>query len=98
VGGRIRDRRIPSTRGVEPDLRRRRLLAARKYSAGTVPRLAILLGHWDRGEIVRLGVAPGRLEGDEPPWPTKSEEKTGTGGMRFRSNSGWRHSNGKWRK
>lgn len=48
----MHDRRIPPTRGLEPQLRRNRLLAARTYAAGSVPRLAIMLGHWDAGEVV----------------------------------------------
>jgi hypothetical protein len=59
----IRDRRIPTTRGVEPELRRNRLLAARRYAAGSVPRLAIMLGHWDGGDVVRLGAMPKRVRG-----------------------------------
>jgi hypothetical protein len=59
----IRDRHIPTTRGVEPELRRNRLLAARRYAAGSVPRLAIMLGHWDSGDVVRLGAVPKRVRG-----------------------------------
>jgi hypothetical protein len=48
----ILPRKIPSTRGVEHELRRKRLIAARKYERHTVPRMAILLGHWDGGSVV----------------------------------------------
>lgn len=48
----LRDRRIPSTRAIEPELRRKRLLAARQFAAGSVPRAAIMLGQWDGGEVV----------------------------------------------
>lgn len=61
MAGEIRDRSIPTTRDVEPELRRRRLLAARRYAAGSVPRVAILLGHWDGGDVVRLGAKAKRL-------------------------------------
>lgn len=50
--GEVRDRAIPCTRAVEPRLRRSRLVAARSYAPHSVPRLAILLGHWDGGSIV----------------------------------------------
>jgi hypothetical protein len=58
MAGEIGDRRIPSTRD-EPELRRKRLLAARRYAAGSVPRQAIMLGHWDSGQIVRGEVRDG---------------------------------------
>lgn len=60
MAGEIGDRRIPCTLGVEPGLRRLRLVAARRFVAGSVPRQAILLGHWDAGEVVRLGASPGK--------------------------------------
>lgn len=58
MAGQIGDRRIPSTRGLEPELRGRRLRAARRYAAGSVPRQAILMGQWDSGDVVRLGARP----------------------------------------
>jgi hypothetical protein len=45
--------RVPSLRGVEPDLRRARLIAARGYAPGSKPRHAILGGYWDQGSVVR---------------------------------------------
>lgn len=61
----ILPRRIPVSRGVPRDLRRRRLLAARQYAPGSVPRVAIMMGHWDRGEAVTFAgreVAHGNAE------------------------------------
>ena len=52
MAGEIRARRIPCTREIAPELRRKRLLAARRFAIGSLPRLAIMLGHWDRGSIV----------------------------------------------
>ena len=43
---------------VDRDTRRARLLAARRYPVGSVPRRGILGGHWDGGTVVgafRLG-------------------------------------------
>lgn len=37
---------------VDRDTRRARLLAARRYPIGSVPRRGILSGHWDGGTIV----------------------------------------------
>ncbi len=45
-------------RPVDRDTRRARLLAARRYPVGSVPRRGILAGHWDGGFVVgafRLG-------------------------------------------
>ena len=42
-----------TTRDIEPPLRRARLLAARAYPAWSIPRRAILSGHWDTGTKVR---------------------------------------------
>jgi hypothetical protein len=53
MAGQIIDWRVPSLRGVEPDLRRARLLAARGYAPGSKPRHAILGGYWDGGTVVR---------------------------------------------
>lgn len=58
MSGAIRDRSIPCTRATEQGLRRARLVAARGYAPGSVPRAAILLGHWDGGAVV--GAARGR--------------------------------------
>ena len=41
------------TRDIEPRLRRARLLAGRGYPASSIPRRAILSGHWDGGSKVR---------------------------------------------
>lgn len=57
--GEVRELAIPRTRGAEPGIRRARLLGARRYAPGSLPRTAILLGHWDGGAIV--GSAGGRL-------------------------------------
>lgn len=38
---------------VPADLRRARLLAARRFGVCSVPRRAILRGDWDRGDAVR---------------------------------------------
>lgn len=40
-------------RNVPADLRRARLLAAREYGIGSIPRRAILRGDWDTGNKVR---------------------------------------------
>lgn len=37
---------------VDRDTRRARLLAARRYPIGSIPRRGILSGHWDGGNIV----------------------------------------------
>lgn len=42
-----------TTRGVEPALRRARLLAARQFGVVSPARKGILNGEWDRGTIVR---------------------------------------------
>lgn len=47
-----RGRSLPCTRAAEPGIRRARLVAARGYPRGSVPRAAILLGHWDGGSVV----------------------------------------------
>lgn len=52
MSGEVRDLAVPCTRDVEPGLRRKRLAAARGYAHGSLPRVAILLGHWDGGTIV----------------------------------------------
>ena len=52
-GGHARIWRVPALRTLDPALRRARLLAARRYRPGTVPRHAILGGVWDNGNIVR---------------------------------------------
>jgi hypothetical protein len=44
---------MPRTSDLDPALRRGRLLAARQYRPGTIPRHAILGGYWDGGSIVR---------------------------------------------
>ncbi|MFC4255418.1 hypothetical protein GRI97_08255 [Altererythrobacter xixiisoli] len=51
--GEMKSWRVPNLRDVNPAIRRGRLLAARAYRPGTVPRHAILGGYWDRGSIVR---------------------------------------------
>ena len=53
--GEVRDRVLPCTRGVDDDVRRARLLAARSYTPRSLPRVAIMLGHWDGGSIVGAG-------------------------------------------
>lgn len=53
--GEVHYRGLPRLRGLDPDLRARRLRAARLFAALSIPRQAIMLGHWDRGEIVRFG-------------------------------------------
>jgi hypothetical protein len=52
-GGHVMDWRVPSTRELDPRVRRGRLLAARRYAPGSIPRHAILGGYWDAGAIVR---------------------------------------------
>jgi hypothetical protein len=42
-----------TTRGIEPDLRRARLIAARTYAVGSIARRGIISGQWDAGDIVR---------------------------------------------
>ncbi|WP_066722031.1 hypothetical protein [Sphingomonas pituitosa] len=37
---------------IDPDTRRARLLAARRKPIGSIPRLGILSGHWDGGNVV----------------------------------------------
>lgn len=37
---------------VDRDTRRARLLAARRYPVGSLPRRGILSGHWDGGAVV----------------------------------------------
>jgi hypothetical protein len=48
-----------TTRGIEPGLRRARLLAARGYPAGGIVRRGILSGQWDGGEAVRRYLGEG---------------------------------------
>lgn len=48
----IKRRLVPCLRGLDPGLRRRRLIAARSYAAHSAPRIAILFGHWDAGFVV----------------------------------------------
>ncbi len=50
--GKIATWRVPVLRGLDPDLRRARLLAARSYVPGSIPRHAILGGFWDGGSVV----------------------------------------------
>jgi hypothetical protein len=45
--------RFRPLRGLDPALRRARLMAARRYPAGFSARRGILNGHWDGGEVVR---------------------------------------------
>lgn len=45
-------RKVPCLRGVDPELRRARLMAARTYQS-PVCRHAILTGQWDGGSVVR---------------------------------------------
>lgn len=52
MSGEIRDRAIPLTRELDPQVRRGRLLAAKARAPHSAPRFAILLGHWDGGDIV----------------------------------------------
>lgn len=54
MSGEVKDRSIPCTRATEPGIRRARLIAARGYAPHSVPRTAILLGHWDGGSIVGI--------------------------------------------
>lgn len=42
-----------TTRGLDPELRRARLLAARTYPPGGVVRRGIISGQWDGGQVVR---------------------------------------------
>ena len=56
--------RVPMMRTMEPDLRRKRLLAARSFAAHSIPRFAILTGQWDAGSIVGA-VARERSDGNE---------------------------------
>lgn len=53
--GAIRRRSVPCLRGVDPEVRAMRYRAARKYGWGTIARIAILMGHWDHGSIVKGG-------------------------------------------
>lgn len=53
MAGTVTDFRVPSLRGIEPSLRRARLLAAREYAPGSKPRHGILGGFWDGGSVVR---------------------------------------------
>ncbi len=52
TGGLIKRHCVPCLRGLEPELRAKRLLAARRFTAHSIPRFAILLGHWDGGSVV----------------------------------------------
>jgi hypothetical protein len=45
--------REPLKGNVSDELRRARLLAARTYPIGSLPRRGILSGQWDGGDIVR---------------------------------------------
>ncbi|MGE5563156.1 MAG: hypothetical protein ACM3ZV_07570 [Bacillota bacterium] len=49
--GDVRKREIPCTRDAGP-IRRARIIAARAYAPRSIPRTAILLGHWDGGDVV----------------------------------------------
>lgn len=51
--GPVPSRRVPPTRDVPSELRGARLLAARRHRHGSIPRIAILLGHWDGGDQVQ---------------------------------------------
>lgn len=53
MAGEIKRPRVPIMRGLAPELRRKRLLAARRYAAHSVPRFAILTGQWDHGAAVQ---------------------------------------------
>jgi len=53
AAGKITAFHPPCLRGLDPDLRRARLLAARGYAPGSKPRHAILGGFWDGGSVVR---------------------------------------------
>lgn len=61
--GAIRRHRVPCLRGVDPEIRAKRLRAARNYQPHSIPRLAILLGHWDAGEIVISAGRPAKRKG-----------------------------------
>ncbi len=52
MAGHIGPRRIRPSRGVAPQLRRARLLAARSYPVGSMCRYGIMSGSWDAGQIV----------------------------------------------
>jgi len=54
--------RMPVCRDLPPPLRRGRLLAARQYKPGTIPRHAILGGFWDMGSIVRDRMQTGETD------------------------------------
>lgn len=56
-GGQIRRHEVPCLRGLEPELRAKRLIAARSCAAHSIPRFAILLGQWDHGSVVGAAVA-----------------------------------------
>jgi len=51
--GRIQSWRMPNLRALARDLRRARLLAARRYAPGSIPRKGIIGGYWDGGSVVR---------------------------------------------
>lgn len=59
------NRRCPVLRGVDPDLRAARLIMARHFAVGTVPRWAILAGHWDGGSVIRAIRAQGGKHGNQ---------------------------------
>ena len=48
--GSIRPWKMQPMREVNRTLRRARLLAARQYAPGTIPRKGIIGGYWDIGE------------------------------------------------
>lgn len=52
MAGEIHHRGLPCTRGLDPVLRGKRLHAARQFKPRSIPRTAIMLGHWDRGSVV----------------------------------------------
>jgi hypothetical protein len=56
MAGEVHYRGLPRLRDLDPDLRRRRLVAARRYAPLSIPRIAIMLGQWDAGDVVRLGL------------------------------------------
>ncbi|MFL5900923.1 MAG: hypothetical protein ACJ75S_06955 [Solirubrobacterales bacterium] len=48
----IKRLQIPNNRGVDRQTRAARIRAARTYAIHSIPRIAIMLGQWDRGAIV----------------------------------------------
>lgn len=57
MGFHTKEAKRQTLRGVDRDLRRARLLAARRYAPGSVPRRGIMSGHWDGGVVVRQFLA-----------------------------------------